>query len=168
MSVEERLSALEARLGAAEDELAIMRLLAAYGPLVDSGQSQPAAAMWIEGGIYDFSGGAAATAPEGLIAAYEGPEHQGLITDGCSHLTAAPRITLMGERAEALAYSYVMRRRGDEWFPYRAAINRWHLVRTDAAEFRGWRIEKRTNRLLRGDADSYAVMREGSAAASAF
>ena len=56
-----------------------------------------------------------------------------------------------------------MAKRGDEWFPYRAAINHWHLVRTDAPEFGGWRITKRTNRLLRGDEDSYAVMREGSA-----
>ena len=103
MTVEERLAALEARLQAAEDELAIMRLLASYGPLVDSGQSEAAAAMWIAGGTYDYSGGAVAHAPDGLIAAYEGPEHQGLITDGCSHLTAAPRITLMGDHAEALA-----------------------------------------------------------------
>ena len=157
MTVEERLAALEARLQAAEDELAIMRLLASYGPLVDSGQSE-AAAMWIAGGTYDYSGGAVAHAPDGLIAAYEGPEHQGLIADGCSHLTAPPRITLLGDRAEALAYSYVARRRDGEWFLYRAAINRWQLVRTPA----GWRIENRTNRLLEGTEDSYAVMREGS------
>lgn len=158
MTVEERLAALEARLQAAEDELAIMRLLASYGPLVDSGQSEAAAAMWIAGGTYDYSGGAVAHAPDGLIAAYEGPEHQGLIADGCSHLTAPPRITLLGDRAEALAYSYVARRRDGEWFLYRAAINRWQLVRTPA----GWRIENRTNRLLEGTEDSYAVMREGS------
>ena len=69
MTVEERLAALEARLQAAEDELAIMRLLASYGPLVDSGQSEAAAAMWIAGGTYDYSGGAVAHAPDGLIAA---------------------------------------------------------------------------------------------------
>ena len=73
--------------------------------------------------------------------------------------TAPPRITLLGDRAEALAYSYVARRRNGEWFLYRAAINRWQLVRTPA----GWRIENRTNRLLEGTEDSYAVMREGSA-----
>lgn len=162
MTVEERLAALETRLHAAEDELAIMRLLASYGPLVDSGQSEAAAAMWIDSGLYDYSGGAVATAPDGLVAAYEGPEHQGLIADGCSHLTAPPRITLQGDRAEALAYSYVARRRDGEWFLYRAAINHWHLVRTDDAAFGGWRIERRTNRLLEGTEDSYAVMRKGS------
>ena len=156
MTVEDRLAVLETRLQAAEDELAIIRLLNSYGPLVDSGQSEAAAAMWIEGGHYDYSGGAEATAPDGLIAAYEGPEHQGLIAAGCSHLTATPRITLHGDRAEALAYSYVVKRRDGEWFFYRAAINHWSLIRTSD----GWRIERRTNRLLEGTEDSYALMRK--------
>ena len=155
MTVEERLAALEMRLQAAEDELAIIRLLSSYGPLVDSGQSEAAAAMWIAGGTYDYSGGAEATAPEGLIAAYEGPEHQGLVAAGCSHLTATPRITLHGDRAEALAYSYVVKRREGEWFLYRAAINHWSLVRMP----KGWRIERRTNRLLQGTEESHALMR---------
>ncbi|MDD3799095.1 MAG: nuclear transport factor 2 family protein [Novosphingobium sp.] len=155
MTVEERLAALEARVQAAEDELAIIRLLNSYGPMVDSGASEAAAALWVEGGIYDFTGGAVAVAPDGLVAAYEGPEHQGLVHAGCSHLTATPRITLDGDRAEALAYSYVAKRREGEWFLYRAAINHWLLVRTDA----GWRIERRTNRLLDGSEESYALLR---------
>lgn len=155
MTVEQRLEVLEARMRAAEDELAIIRLLNSYGPMVDSGASEAAAALWVDGGIYDFTGGAVAAAPDGLVAAYEGPEHQGLVHDGCSHLTATPHITLNGDRAEALAYSYVARHRGGEWFLYRAAINHWDLVRTDA----GWRIEKRTNRLLDGSAESHALLR---------
>lgn len=38
MTVEERLAALEQRLRGVEDELAIRRLLASYGPLVDAGE----------------------------------------------------------------------------------------------------------------------------------
>ncbi|OCC25536.1 hypothetical protein MB02_02565 [Croceicoccus estronivorus] len=155
MTVDERLAALEARMQAAEDELAIIRLLNSYGPMVDSGESEAAADLWVDGGLYDYSGGPAATAPDGLVAAYEGPEHQGLIHAGCSHLTATPHITLHGDRAEALAYSYVARHRDGEWFLYRAAINHWTLVRVDG----GWRIEQRTNRLLDGSADARALMR---------
>ena len=155
MEIERRLAALEARVMAAEDELAILRLLNSYGPMVDSGASAQAAALWVEGGLYDFTGGAVAAAPEGLVAAYEGPEHQGLIADGCSHLTAMPCVKLDGDRAEALAYSYVARHRDGEWFLYRAAINHWELTRTRE----GWRIVRRTNRLLDGSEESRALLR---------
>ena len=37
MTTEDRLAALEVRLQAAEDHLAILNLLNSYGPLVDSG-----------------------------------------------------------------------------------------------------------------------------------
>jgi hypothetical protein len=37
MTVEERLAAMEQRLRRVEDELAIGRLIASYGPLVDAG-----------------------------------------------------------------------------------------------------------------------------------
>lgn len=50
MSLEARPEALERRVRAAEDQLEILRLLNSYGPLVDSGQSQPAAHLWVEGG----------------------------------------------------------------------------------------------------------------------
>ena len=39
MTVEERLAVLEQRLRRAEDELAIARLMASYGPLADAGDA---------------------------------------------------------------------------------------------------------------------------------
>lgn len=157
MTIDERFAAMEARLRAAEDRLAILDLLSTYGPLVDSGASAEAAALWIEGGGYSFSGGAARiVAPNELVDVYEAEGHQHLVRTGSSHLTANPRIKLDGDCAEAVAYSYVMLKEGERWFVWRAAVNHWSLVRGD----NGWRIAERVNRILDGSPGSYEVMRK--------
>jgi hypothetical protein len=159
MSIEDRLTALEKRLQAAEDQLEIIRLLNTYGPLVDSGEGPTAAKLWIEGGAYDVVGLERFIAPHHLVSMYEGDTHQSLMKAGCAHLTATPRITLHGDTAEALAYSFVILRENQGWRVYRAAINYWTLVRTPA----GWRIQERYNRPIDGSSGSYEVMRKAVA-----
>jgi hypothetical protein len=160
MSVEERLAALEERLRVAEDQLEIIRLLNSYGPLVDSGESLPAARLWIEGGVYDIGGVSRRKSPEDLVAIYNGEGHQELIHTGSAHLTATPRISVHGDTAEAVAYSFVVKKEGDQhhgyrWQFMRAAANHWTLVRTPA----GWRIKERYNRPLDGSKDSHDTLR---------
>lgn len=159
-SLTARLDALEARLRAAEDQLAIQNLLNSYGPLVDSGEAAAASALWVDGGGYNFSGGIAGgtrlEAPDQLVAMYETEGHMGLVNTGCSHLTATPRITVTGDTAEAVGYSYVMLKEGERWYLWRAAVNHWQLVRTPD----GWRISERFNRALDGSTDSHDTMRK--------
>jgi hypothetical protein len=155
MSMEDRLAALEARLRVAEDQLEIIRLLNGYGPAVDSGDGLAAASLWIEGGVYDVGGGPRFIVPDTVVPMYEGAGHQALVGAGVSHLTAAPRIRVDGDEAEAVAYSFVILRRGEEWFVFRASINHWTLRRTEA----GWRIEERYNRVLDGSEESHDTMR---------
>lgn len=155
MGVEERLAALEGRLRAAEDQLEILNLINSYGPLVDSGESQPAAHLWVEGGVYDMGGVARKKAYDEIAAVYDSDGHQNLINTGCSHLTATPRIKVDGDGAEAVAYSYVVLREGERWFLWRASINHWTLARTP----QGWRIVERYNRVLDGSKDSHDTMR---------
>lgn len=160
MDIESRLGQLEARLRAAEDQLEILRLLNSYGPLVDSGSSEPAAALWVEGGGYNFSGGLSGgtriVAPQDLVAMYETEGHKGLVNTGVSHLTATPRITVSGDEAEAVGYSFVILKEGERWYVWRAAINHWTLARTPD----GWRIRERFNRALDGSDESHATMRK--------
>ena len=155
MNVEERLAALETRLLAAEDQLEIIRLLNSYGPLVDSGESQAAAHLWIEGGVYDIGGGLPTKAYRDIAAIYDSAGHQELIHTGAAHLTATPRITVNGNTAEAVAYSFVVKREGDRWFLWRAAANHWTLLRTK----QGWRIQERYNRVLDGGKESHDTLR---------
>lgn len=159
MNTSERLAALEARLQRAEDHLAILNLLNAYGPLVDSGSSTEASALWAEGGGFAFAGGVGdgsrVEAGSALVDVYEAEWHQELIRTGSAHLTATPVVTVADDRATALAYSFVIRREGDRWFVLRASANHWTLQRTDA----GWRVVERTNRLLDGSSGSHDLLR---------
>jgi len=162
VSVEDRLQALEARVRAAEDQLDIIALLNTYGPMVDSGAAHEAASLWVEGGGYNFSGGISGGttlhAPHELVAMYETEGHMGLVNTGVSHLTATPKISINGDTAEAVGYSFVVLREGERWFIWRAAINHWSLVRTP----QGWRIKDRFNRALNGSEDSHTTMRKAA------
>jgi hypothetical protein len=171
MSVEDRLSALEARFGetqarlqVAEDHLEIIRLLTSYGPAVDSCSAGEAADLWIEGGVYDVGGMHRAIGPDGIAALYKGPHHVGMTQQGSSHLTATPRVTVKGDDAEAVAYSFVILHGGgveQRFWVWRASANFWTLKRTAA----GWKIVERLNRVLDGSEESHAVLRRGVAAA---
>ena len=86
--------------------------------------------------------------------------HQQLIHKGASHLTATPRITIDGDTAEAVAYSFVVLRNDKDWGVWRASANRWTLRRTP----QGWRIVERFNRVLDGSEASHAILRQGTIA----
>jgi hypothetical protein len=154
MDVEQRLDALEGRLRAAEDQLEIIRLLNAYGPMVDSGENRSAAGLWSAGGSYDVSGYHDLSAGQ-MVAVRDSADMKAMVATGCSHVTATPWIRLDGDAAEAVAYTFVIQRNGDGWGFWRAAINRWRLVRT----VDGWRILERINRPRDGSPQSHEVMR---------
>jgi SnoaL-like domain len=155
MNVDERLTALEARLQRAEDQLDIMRLLATYGPAADSGEGTAAADLWTAEGVYDPGGLNRMEGHDAIEAIYSSRQHLELISQGSGHLTMAPQITVDGDTARAVAYSLVCLRGDDGWLIWRAAANRWSLRRTDE----GWRIVERINRTLDGSAESHDVLR---------
>lgn len=159
-ALEQRLAALEARLQTAEDQLAIQNLLMTYGPLVDSATAEPAGRLWVEGGGYNFTlpdgGTKRLEAPDEVAGMYTWPGHLDLVNTGCAHLTATPRITVKGDEADAVGYSFVVLREGERWFLWRAAVNHWTLRRTGD----GWRIVERFNRALDGSPESHDVMRK--------
>ena len=160
MTVEQRLAALEARLQAAEDHLAILNLLNSYGPLVDSATAEPAGQLWVQGGGYSFmtpdGESKRLEAPDEIAAMYNWPGHLDLVQTGCAHMTATPKIVVTGDTAQAVGYSFVVLREGDRWFVWRGAVNHWSLQRTAD----GWRIAERTNRTLNGSEESLATMRK--------
>jgi len=160
MSLEDRVAALEARLQAAEDHLAILNLINSYGPLVDSATAGPAGELWVKGGGYSFSlpegGERRLEAPEEIADMYGWPGHVDLVNTGCAHLTATPKITITGDDAQAVGYSFVVLREDNRWFLWRAAINHWTFRRMEG----GWRIAERFNRALNGSPESHETMRK--------
>ena len=148
VSTEDRLAALEKRVQAAEDELEIIRLISSYAPAVDSGSNHAAACLWVEAGVYDVGGFSPAVGRESIAARIDLGQDLAARDRGYGHLLSIPHITLNGDTAEAVNYSFAFVRKDNEnkWEFERASANHWVLTRTND----GWRILERFNRLLDG------------------
>lgn len=133
-----------------DDVVAVTQVIAAYGPAVDCGNGDAAAALFTEDGWYDVAGrryeGRAA-----IAAMVQGRAHQGLLAQGVAHVMGLPHVRVDGDRAVAVNHSVVLRA-GEVW---RTAANRWELVRTAD----GWQVASRTNRLLDGSQEARDLLR---------
>jgi uncharacterized protein (TIGR02246 family) len=145
--VDEELLRMSETLRVLEDEREIVRLISSYGPAVDSGQSEAAAAIWTEDGVYDTDSVVWRGRAE-IAAMVEGSQHQKLIAEGAAHVVGVPHVRVTGHRAVATCYSRVFRHGDGGLEVWRVAVNRWELVRTPE----GWRTAYRTNRLINGSA----------------
>ena len=151
--VRKRIEALERRVRALEDELAVTRVITAYGPAADSGDAAAAAALWTEDGVYDAEGPGRLEGRGAIEAMLLGAGHQSLVP-GCAHTNGPVVVRVDGDTAVAVGYSRVYTTDDGRHRLWRVAANRWELVRTDA----GWRVQRRVNRRL-GSSDSVAVLR---------
>jgi len=151
--VSEELRALEERLRRLEDERDVARVVARYGPLVDSG-NPVAADLWLEDGVYDVDEllmeGAAAVA-----AMVTSDAHQAFVAQGCAHFQGPVDVTVRGDEAVAVGYSLMLVQASDGFRLRRATANHWHLMRAQS----GWRVARRTSRKLDGGEAAREVLR---------
>lgn len=144
----------DARLRALEDQAQITNLIAAYGPLADTGDGEALAQLWVEDGEYDIGGFGLIQGHLALAAMMDSPVHRGLMEQGCAHILSPHRIELSGDSAIAVGYSTVMRRVGETYEAWRVSANRWWLVRSAA----GWRVKRRENTPLDGTAEARSLL----------
>lgn len=151
--IEERLQLLEQRVRQLEDEREVSRLVASYGPLVDSGQADAVAELWDSDGVYDvdelFMKGR-----EQIAAMVRSPQHQSWISGGCGHLLLPPSVSVTGDAAVAVCYSLMVVHRDDRFVVRRLTANHWRLRRG----VDGWRVTTRTSRVLDGRPESPALL----------
>jgi SnoaL-like domain len=150
----DRLAALEERVGLLEDQLALYRLISTYGPAVDTGSSEAAAAIWDDEGFYEFDS-SRLDGPDGVAAMVRSDGHQSLIHQGCAHVMALPVVSVDGDRAQATGYSRVYRHQDDGYEVWRVSANHWEFRRTED----GWRVSSRVNRTLDGSPEARAILR---------
>ncbi len=150
---EDRLAALEARLSRLEDERDIAQLIAAYGPLVDSGSAEEAADLWAPEGVYDVDA-AYLDGHHQITEMVRSEAHQGLIHRGCAHLLGPPHVTVDGDEAIAVCHSLLLVRVESRYVVQRATANYWRLRRGH----QGWKVQTRTSRLLDGGLESRALL----------
>ena len=153
--LEARIARLEIRLRRAEDQLEIINLIASYGPLVDSGDGDGAASLWTEDGVYEVDTGTY-EGRDGISGMVESGPHQKLVQRGCLHMTSPPSVHLAEDTAVAVTESQlVVRNREGGFDVLRATAHRWELVRAPD----GWRVERRTSRLLDGSGPPRELLR---------
>lgn len=144
-STDDRISALEDRLTRLEDEHAIARLIASYGPLVDAGEADRVADLWTEDGVYDVED-YLMEGRDQVAAMVRSDAHQGLIGRGASHFLGPAHVSVAGDRAVAVCESVLLVRHEGRVIPARIGANHFELVRTAG----GWRTTRRTTRGLDG------------------
>lgn len=145
-NVEDRIAALERRVAAAEDELAIHRLIVRYGLAVDIGDADAAAEVFTEEAVYDVDIGVM-QGRDGVRAMVRGDRHQSMVGH-CAHQIGPAVVELRGpDRAVAHGYSRVYLETRASIHIYRVSFNRWELIKREGA----WRIGRRTTRVLGND-----------------
>lgn len=147
------------RLGALEDREAIRALVAAYGPLADSGDAAALAGLWTEDGSYGVGGMGTVRGREAIAGLIDGEVHRELMAGGCAHLLGPVAIDLDGDHAVARGHSIVFRHTMGAFAVHRVSANRWELERRDGA----WRVRHRENALLDGAEAAQALLSPRSA-----
>ena len=136
---------LDGRLRRLEDESAIQRLIMSYGPAADAGMATFAGDLWSEDGAYDWDAdGEPHRGSAAVEAMLQTDAHQRLIGQGVAHFAGPLLIEVDGDRAIAVNYSLIMRRKDGKFFLWRVSAVRWDLERSRST----WRVHRRTNRLL--------------------
>lgn len=153
MVSETNLAELERRLGRIEDERAIERMIASYGPLVDAGAAEATGDLWAVDGSYDVEGWSMRTRAD-VVAMVRSDAHQGLIIRGCCHFLGPVVATVDGDSAVAVCESILVRKRDDGFTVARAGANHFRLERIDGR----WQIVARTTRALDGQAEARALL----------
>jgi hypothetical protein len=154
-----------ARLQRLEDEHAIAKLIASYGPSVDAGHAGNAARLWAVDGNYDVEDWQMVGRAE-VHEMVSSSSHQTLVANGCCHFLGPAVVTVMGTSAVAVCESLVLVREVDgpaDYRVWRATANHFVLTRTDGQ----WQITTRTSRVLNGDPYAHALLTAGLAGAAA-
>lgn len=146
--LEKRVAKLEAGLRAAEDELAIIRLVASYGPLIDCGSLELGPALFDTDGVYDLSYGRT-TGPAEFTALLKTDAHQDLLKQGVAHVMGLPWVRVTGDTAVAINSTQLFLREEEGYSIFRVAHNVWKLARLADGS---WAIKERINRLI-GEGD---------------
>ncbi|MFI1031433.1 nuclear transport factor 2 family protein [Streptomyces sp. NPDC020951] len=139
---------LAAQVRTLQDQVDIMQLVAQYGPAVDSGSGEAAAALWTADGVFDAIPHLRMEGRDDIVGMVHGTGHQSVIDNGCGHVLTVPHIVVDGDRATGRSHALHLRWDADvgRFWVFQVSANTWRWVRTA----RGWRIAERVNANLDG------------------
>jgi hypothetical protein len=166
---------IERRLRAIEDRLEIYNLIAGHPPSADTSNGPYAEAVFTADAVFDrgpdLSG---ATGAKAISANLQSAGHQAAIAEGLAHFTSLPHVTINGDTAVVVSYLQILtpKKSGEMvdvpnhggsrgYHIHRVVTNRWDLVRTAS----GWKIKRRTLRLVDGSEPAREILRSVQPAA---
>lgn len=147
-------NSIEQRLGMVEDYIAIMQLLAAYGPAADAGRWDLLEKIWASDSIYDIEGLGIFVGHDGLREVYSGQFHLDVLKAGSGHVASTPHIVIEGDRASATHHSTLYRQTDGAFPVIRLTAARWELECREGS----WIATRRTVRLLKENPDARALL----------
>jgi SnoaL-like domain len=166
---------LEQRVRAIEDRLEIYNLIAGHPPSADTGADYYTEAVYTEDGVFDRGANlSGAVGNKAIAAILRTKGHQAAIAGGIAHFAGLPHIAIEKDHAVVTSYLQILtpNQSGEMvevpnhgasrgYHIHRVVASRWELVRTAA----GWKIARRTIRLVDGSEGSREILR-GALAAS--
>jgi ketosteroid isomerase-like protein len=162
-ALRDQVAALAGRLRELEDRHEVAQLAARYGPAVDNGDADAAAALWSEDGVYaapPYAIWRGHAEIAGMVGAPDG--HQALIRRGVGHVLTPLHVEVDGDQAHG--WNHAMNVQWDtelqHFRVFRLSANEWHFRRGPD----GWRVVSRVNRNLDGSAEARALFADSAAA----
>ena len=160
---------LDQRLRAIEDRLEIYNLIASHPPSADTGAPAYAEAVYTADGVFDRGADLSSwTGNTAIGANLKSAGHQAAIAGGLAHFTGLPHVTIDGDTAVVISYLQILtpKKSGEPvevpnhgasrgYHIHRVVTNRWDLVRAAT----GWKIRRRTSRLVDGSEPSREILR---------
>jgi len=166
---------IERRIRAIEDRLEIYNLIAGHPPSADTGNAPYAEAVFTPDAVFDRGPDLfGAVGHKAMGANLQSAGHQAAIAGGLAHFTSLPHITINDDTAVVVSYLQILtpKKMGETvevpnhggsrgYHIHRVVANRWELVRTPS----GWKIRRRTLRLIDGSEPAREILRSVSPAA---
>lgn len=160
---------LEQRIRAIEDRLEIYNLIAGHPPRADTGADYYAEAVYAEDGEFDRGAGlSGAVGNKAIAAMLTSPGHQAAIAGGLAHFTGLPHVAIDGDNAVVISYLQILtpNKSGEAievpnhgasrgYHIHRVVTSRWDMHRTAS----GWKIKRRSIRLVDGSEPSREILR---------
>lgn len=152
--MESRLAELEARVRLLEDELAIQRVIAAYGMAADSGDAGQVEKVFAEDSLYEVDGMPSMVGHKDLREMILGQGHQSMLPN-TAHTFGPAIVKIDGDRAVMLGYTRTYYRQERDNRLWRLSYTRLEFERRNGR----WQITRRANRLV-GRKESQDMLRK--------
>ena len=117
-------TAIEKRLRAIEDQLAIYQVICSYGYAVDGLNAEAVGDCYVEDGVYAVGDIGSMEGRETIKAITRDPGHLAFVKAGCAHISTLPYVVIDGDRASATCHTMVAMHGDDGFFIGRLSASR--------------------------------------------